>query len=556
VEEGQEIAAGDVLAEIETDKATMDWESQDDGYVAKILVAAGTKDIKVNTVVGIIVEEKDDAAAFADYQPGEGGDAAPASSDSGGSDEKAAEPSGGGEEQPEPASGGGGGGGGNFPPHIMLNMPALSPTMESGNIAAWKVKVGDEVAAGDSLAEVETDKATMDWESQDDGFIAQLLVGDGTKDIKVNTPLAVIVEEKDDVGAFESFSAADAEGKAPPPKKDEPKADEQPKQAAPEAAKQESQQPAPSKPSGGRVVASPYAKKLAREAGVDVADATPTGLGGRIVAADVEQLVKSGGKGPKKQDAKGPKSPAPSAQGGGAEVPQRREGGFTDLPNSNIRRITAQRLLESKQTVPHYYVTVAARMDKLMALRKQINEALAAAGGAKLSVNDFVVKASALALRDVPEVNSAWMGDFIRQYHSVDVSVAVQTPNGLMVPVVRNTDTLGLQEINAAVKQLANKAKDNKLKPDEMTGGTFTISNLGMFGVDQFAAIINPPQVAILAVGSAMQRVVPAPAGGFETASYMNVTLSCDHRVVDGALGAQWLGAFKKYIEDPLNMLV
>jgi pyruvate dehydrogenase E2 component (dihydrolipoamide acetyltransferase) len=237
-------------------------------------------------------------------------------------------------------------------------------------------------------------------------------------------------------------------------------------------------------------------------------------------------------------------------------VPARREGGFTDLPNSNIRRITAQRLLESKQTVPHYYLTVSTRVDKLMTLRKQINEALAASGGAKLSINDFVVKASALALRDVPEVNSAWMGDFIRQYHSVDVSVAVQTPSGLMVPVIRNTDGLGLQDINAAVKALAGKAKEGKLSPDEMTGGTFTISNLGMFGVDDFAAIINPPQAAILAVGGTIQRVVAAPGGGFETGQYMNVTMSCDHRVVDGALGAQWLQAFKKYIEDPLNMLV
>lgn len=553
VQEGQELAAGDVIAEIETDKANMDWESQDDGYIAKILVAGGTKDIPVGTLVAIMVEDKKDAGAFADYEAN-GNKAAEGSS---------------GEADPKPESGskpslgssGSGSGGKGLPAYTPLQMPALSPTMSSGNLGKWNVKVGDEVKAGDSFAEIETDKAIMDWESQDDGFIAALLVEDGASNIDVNTVVAVLVEDKDSVDAFRGVTADDlADGGESAPSDEgqdsQPAKKEQPKQQQQQQARVQQ----PSQKQGDRVVSSPYARKLAKEKGVDIANAQPSGSNNRVVAADIEALATSGGGKQKadssKQQTQGRKGGSSQGQqGGGAEVPSRKEGGFTDLPNSNIRRITAARLLESKQSIPHYYVTVSVRVDKMMTLRKQINEALAS-DGTKLSVNDFIVKASALALRDVPEVNSAWMGDFIRQYDSVDISVAVQTPNGLMVPVIQNTDTMGLSEINAQVKALAAKAKDNKLKPEQMTGGTFTISNLGMFGVDQFAAIINPPQVAILAVGSAVEKVVTAPGGGFEAASFLNATLSCDHRVVDGALGAQWLQAFKKRIESPLEMLI
>eukprot|EP00884_Botryococcus_braunii_P019441 jgi/Botrbrau1/6180/Bobra.0344s0020.1 len=264
--------------------------------------------------------------------------------------------------------------------------------------------------------------------------------------------------------------------------------------------------------------------------------------GAVLVASDVKTLQAS---------PPGKPAPAPSSAAPPAAVGE----GFEDLSHSQIRRITAQRLLESKQTIPHYYLTIECRVDKLMDLRKQLNEGLAAKGGPKLSVNDFVVKASALALRKVPEVNASWFPDFIRQYHYVDISVAVQTPAGLMVPFIPDADTLGLAEISLAVKELATKAKEGKLKPSEFTGGTFTISNLGMYGVDQFAAVINPPQACILAVGSASRRVVPGP-GGFEAATLMPVTLSCDHRVVDGALGAQWLQAFRTLIEDPVTMLL
>lgn len=294
---------------------------------------------------------------------------------------------------------------------------------------------------------------------------------------------------------------------------------------------------------GRRIIASPYAKKLASQGGVSLQGVQGSGPSGRIVAADVQSLLSSPGA-------------TPSA--GAQPAPQlKAEGEFADIPTSQIRQVIARRLLESKQQIPHYYLTVACRIDKMMGMRASLNEKLAATAGGKLSVNDFIIKASALALKKVPEVNASWYGDFIRQYNYVDCSVAVQTPTGLMVPIVKNADSKGLAAIAAEVKELAEKAKAGKLKPEEFTGGTFTISNLGMFGVTQFAAIVNPPQAAILAVGGAEKRVVVAHDGsGYEEATYMNVTLSCDHRVVDGAVGAQWLQAFKAYVEEPVSMLL
>ncbi|KAK9806151.1 hypothetical protein WJX72_003310 [[Myrmecia] bisecta] len=556
-QEGDEIAAGDVLCEVETDKATMEWEAQEEGFLAKILVPAGTKDVAVGTPVAVTVEDKDDIAAFADYKAGSGGGAKPAEAKSESAEESsqgqgaAAAESGGGEEESGSSGGGGGGGGGDYPAHTVMGLPSLSPTMSTGNIAAWKKKEGEEVAAGDSIAEIETDKATMDWESQDDGFIAKILVPEGTKDVGVGTPVLVFVEDKDSVGAFKDFSPQAAGRPAPKPAAKEKKAEA--KAPAPQKPEAEPRQEAPSAPqprapSGQRVAASPYAKKLAREAGVDISQATPTGPDGRIVAADVQQLISSGGG-----------KAAPQAQEGVQQAAggSQSQGEWTDMPNSQIRKITAKRLLEAKQTIPHYYLSVDCRVDKLLALRGQLNEALLASkADGKISVNDFIIKASALALRKVPGVNASWFPDFIRVYHNVDISVAVQAPQGLMVPVLRDADARGLAEISKGVKELATKAKEGKLKPDEFTGGTFTISNLGMYGVTNFAAIINPPQAAILAVGAAGKRVVATSTGGFEEASVMSVTMSCDHRVVDGAMGAQWLQAFRGYIEDPVTMML
>ncbi|PRW58316.1 Dihydrolipoyllysine-residue acetyltransferase component of pyruvate dehydrogenase mitochondrial [Chlorella sorokiniana] len=531
--EGDQVAPGDILCEVETDKATIEWEAQEEGFLAKILMPEGSKDIPVGTTVALLVEDAGDVAAFANYSPGAGAAAAP---------KKPAAPKA--EAAPAAAAAG------SFPAHQVLAMPSLSPTMNAGNILGWRKAVGDEVAAGDILAEVETDKATIEWESQDDGFIAQILVPEGTSGISVGTPVIVITDSKEDVPAFASFTAADAGAPAKAaPKVEEPAAQAAAAPAAPAAPAAASPAAAP-RPAvqaaapGGRVVASPYARKLAAEAGVSVAGSPGSGPGGRIVAADVQQLIAAGGAAP--------------AVGAGAAEAAYAYAAFTDIPNSQIRKVTARRLLESKQQVPHYYLTISARVDRLQQLRQQLNASLAASGGGKLSLNDFVIKASALALRKVPEVNASWFPDFIRQYHTVDCSVAVQTPLGLMVPIVKDADQKGLAAIAGEVKELAGRAKEGKLRPEEFTGGTFTISNLGMFGVQQFAAIVNPPQACILAVGTTEARVVPSATApsGFEEANYLTCTLSCDHRVVDGAVGAQWLQAFKSYLEDPATMLL
>lgn len=524
--EGDSVQPGDIFCEVETDKATIEWEAQEEGFIAKILVPEGTRDIPVGSLVALLVEEQGDVAAFKDYTPGTAaaGAGAPAAE---AAPAAAAPPS-----------------GGSFPPHAVLGMPSLSPTMNQGSILAWRKKEGEEVVAGDIIAEVETDKATIEWEAQDDGFIAKLLVPEGSTGVEVGTPVLVIADSADAVPAFASFTAADAGGAGgAPAAAQEPAAPEQKAPAAPQpAAPKQRPAAAPAAP-GGRVIASPYAWKLAAEAGVSLAGVGGSGPGGRIVAADVQQLIASGGA-----------APAAMAGGPGA-VPAYAYADYTDIPNTQIRKVTARRLLESKQQIPHYYLTITARVDALQQFRQQLNDTLAASSGGKLSLNDFVIKASALALRKVPEVNASWYPDFIRQYHTVDCSVAVQTPVGLMVPIVKNADGKGLAAIAAEVKELAGRAKEGKLKPEEFTGGTFTISNLGMFGISQFAAIVNPPQACILAVGTTERRVVPK-AGGFEEATFLNCTLSCDHRVVDGAVGAQWLQAFKGYLENPATMLL
>lgn len=558
--EGEEIAAGDSIAEIETDKATMDWEAQDEGFLAKIILGEGTKDIAVGTPVAVVVEDEEHVGAFKDYSP----DAAGAAANSGGGKDEPEE----GSQEAEPAEEGGeeeeeveesSGGGGNYPPHTLGGLPALSPTMSQGNIAKWNKKEGDEISAGDSIAEVETDKATMDWEAQDDGFVAKILAEEGAKDIAVGSPVIVIVEDQESVAAFKDFTMKDASGGEAKPKPKPKKAAPKPKPAEKEEAPKEptSSVPPPQRSSGERVKASPYAKKLAREAGVDVGQATASGPQGRIVAADVLKLIESG---------EGKQKAAPKAKEGASlsdsatpSAPARAEGdGYTaykDVPVAQIKKITAQRLLESKQTIPHYYLSVDCRVDKLIALRKQLNEALAAGQGGKLSVNDFVIKACAQALRKVPQVNASWRGEFIREFADINIGVAVQTEVGLLVPVLPNVDAKGLGDISKGVKALAGKARENKLKPTDFDSGTFTISNLGMFGIEQFAAIINPPQAAILAVGGTTKRVV-VEGQGFAEASIMTVTLSCDHRVVDGALGAVWLKAFRANIEDPVTMLL
>lgn len=446
----------------------------------------------------------------------------------------------------------------SLPDHIVLTMPALSPTMEKGNIASWKVKAGDAVKPGEVMAEVETDKATVAFESVEEGYIAKILLPDGSQDVPVGTPVAVLAENKEDVAAFENFKADGEGGEA---EKKEPAAaapkEEQPAAAA--AAQPAQQQPTQAASGGERVVASPAARRVAAEMGVDLAGIQGTGPNNRIVQADVKEQAG--------QRAAAPATaPAPAAGRAAAPLPPApATGDYIDIPHSNVRRVIAQRLTQSKQQIPHYYLSVDVTMDSVMKLRAELNAALEKAsagsegGVSKLSVNDFIIKAAALACRVVPAVNSSWQDNAIRQFNYVDVSVAVSTDNGLVTPIVKDADTKGLSAIGQDVKSLASKARANKLQPHEYQGGTFTISNLGMFGVKNFSAIINPPQAAILAVGSSESRVVPVGKGedaSLQQVQVMSVTLSCDHRVVDGAVGAQWLQAFKGFLEKPTTMLL
>ncbi|OBZ84904.1 Dihydrolipoyllysine-residue acetyltransferase component of pyruvate dehydrogenase complex, mitochondrial [Choanephora cucurbitarum] len=389
----------------------------------------------------------------------------------------------------------------NFPAHNVIAMPALSPTMTAGGIGKFQKAVGDAINPGDVLVEIETDKAQMDFECQDEGFLAKILIGEGDKDVPVGKPIAILVEDEADIEAFKEFTLEDA-GSAEPVKEEPTPAKEAPAPVKEE--KKQEAKPTPSPPAAAAAAPAPVA-------------------------------------------------PVPAAyapQGGAAGD------AFNDQPTTNMRKIIASRLTESKQTVPHYYLTVEVDMDKVNKLRQVLNQS--SEGQYKLSVNDFIVKASALALKAVPEVNSAWQGDFIRQYHHADVCVAVATPTGLITPIVTKAETKGLSTISSQVKDLAKRARDGKLAPQEYQGGSFTISNLGMFGISNFTAIINPPQSCILAIGGTQKKVVPdqAAPSGFSSREVMEVTLSADHRVVDGAVGATWLQSFKTFMENPLKMLL
>ncbi|KAH9486809.1 Dihydrolipoyllysine-residue acetyltransferase component of pyruvate dehydrogenase complex, mitochondrial [Psilocybe cubensis] len=426
-----------------------------------------------------------------------------------------------------------------------FNMPAMSPTMTEGGIAAWKKKEGEAFSAGDVLLEIETDKATIDVEAQDDGVLAKIIATDGSKGVAVGSVIGVIGEVGDDLSGADQV-ARDAASKAPSQPVESAKEDkapppapapEAPKAAPPQESKKELQ-------SGSRIFASPIAKKIALEQGIPLAKVKGTGPSGRITREDVEKY--------KPETVAATTSAAPaSAQPSTTSVD------YVDTPVSNMRRTIGSRLTQSKQELPHYYLTVDVNMDKVLKLREVFNKTLSAKDQ-KLSVNDFIVKAVACALTDVPEANSAWLGEVIRTYKKADISIAVATPNGLITPIVKDAGSKGLASISAETKALAKKARDGKLQPSEYQGGTFTISNLGMFGVEHFTAIINPPQSCILAVGSTEAKVVPAPEEerGFKVVQSMKVTLSSDHRTVDGAVGAKWLSAFKGYLENPLTFML
>ncbi|KAL5730608.1 dihydrolipoyllysine-residue acetyltransferase [Ranunculus cassubicifolius] len=424
-------------------------------------------------------------------------------------------------------------------------MPSLSPTMTEGNIARWVKKEGDKVAPGDVLCEVETDKATVEMESMEDGYLAKIVHGDGAKEIQVGEVICITVEEEEDIPKFADYKAPASGGgdevkESPPPTPPKEEVKEPVRAPEPKVSKTDE-----TPQSGDRLFASPLARKLAEDHNVSLASIKGSGPDGRIVKADIEDYLAS---------KKGAEPEIPKAK----DTTRTETLDYTDLPHTQIRKVTASRLLLSKQTIPHYYLTVSPCVDKLMDLRKKLNSLQEASGGKRISVNDLVIKAAALALRKVPQCNSSWTNDYIRQFKNVNINVAVQTDNGLYVPVIRDADKKGLSSISEEVKLLAGKARENSLKPEDYEGGTFTVSNLGgPFGIQQFCAIINPPQAGILAVGSAEKRVVPGDGvDPYKFASFMAVTLSCDHRVIDGAIGAEWLKAFKGYIENPESMLL
>ena len=431
---------------------------------------------------------------------------------------------------------------------IQVLMPALSPTMTEGKLAKWAKKEGEKVSSGDVIAEIETDKATMEVEAVDEGTLGKILVAEGTEGIAVNAPIALLLEEGEDASALQG-----ADGGTPPPTaKQETKAPPAPEPAKP-AGPSPATGPAPASrkaDGGGRIFASPLAKRLAKEKGLDLSRIEGSGPHGRIIKADVEKAKAA----PRAEKA----APAPAAQAPAAPKPLAPDVGppYVEKPNSTMRKVAAKRLTQSKRDAPHFYLTVDCDIDPLMEMRAQLNSR-ATQGEAvfKISVNDFVVRAVALALRAYPDANCSWTEEATRYYQTVDVAVAVATPNGLITPVVKNADQKGLAAISNEVRQLAARAREGKLKPEEYQGGGFTISNLGMYGIKDFAAVINPPQACLLAVGAAEKRPI-VKDGALAVATMMSCTLSIDHRAVDGAVGAEYLQVLKKLIEDPLRMML
>jgi pyruvate dehydrogenase E2 component (dihydrolipoamide acetyltransferase) len=413
-------------------------------------------------------------------------------------------------------------------------MPALSPTMTEGTLSRWLKKEGDDVRAGDVIAEIETDKATMEVEAVDEGILGKILVGDGTEGVKVNEPIAILVEQGESVPAAAPASApAPKPVAAPPPKTEAP---------APVPQKGNGQDVH----EGERIFASPLARRMAKQAGIDLASLKGSGPNGRIVKADIESAQQ--------------KAPPPVTQP--AAAPAVRPSApiaarHKLVPHSSMRKVIARRLTEAKSTIPHFYVSMDVEIDALIKLLSDLNAKSPKEGDDAylITINDMVIKASAATLRRVPTVNAAWTDDGMALFDDIDVSVAVAIPDGLITPIIRKADQKGLATISREMKDLAGRARAGKLKPEEFQGGGFSISNMGMFGVSEFAAIINPPQSAILAVAAGQKRPV-VKNDALAIATVMTCTLSVDHRVVDGALGARWLREFKRIVEDPLSLLL
>lgn len=451
---------------------------------------------------------------------------------------------------------------------VNITMPALSPTMEEGKLSKWLKNEGDQIRSGDVIAEIETDKATMEVEAVDEGTLAKILIAAGTEGVKVNTVIAIIASEGEDASAVSAPAEKPAERPAAAPAQtvSGPQVSSPPSIAATQPAPSAASAPTPAaeKQDGNRVFASPLARRLAKEAGLDLSAVSGSGPHGRVVKSDIEKAVASG---------TGKASPAVAAQPATAAAPAPQlatgmsqeqvlklfaEGSYELVPHDGMRKTIAKRLQESKQTIPHFYVTVDCELDALLALRTQINNAAPMRDGHhayKVSVNDMVIKAMALGLRDVPDANVSWTDQAMVKHKHADVGVAVSIPGGLITPIIRKAEEKSLSAISNEMRDLGKRAKERKLKPEEYQGGTTAVSNMGMMGVRNFAAVVNPPHATILAVGAGEQRVV-VKNGQMVIATVMSVTLSTDHRCVDGALGAELLAAFKGYIENPMGMLV
>jgi pyruvate dehydrogenase E2 component (dihydrolipoamide acetyltransferase) len=528
---GDPVKKGDLLAEVETDKATMELESYKDGTLLHIGTDKGGK-LQVNDLLAIIGSEGEDITGLVKGS----GENPPVSVEKAGAQPKEnsakAAPA---EKKEAPAP---------FAEKSVdiskmeevILMPRLSDTMTEGVIASWHKKVGDPVKKGDVLADIETDKATMELESYKEGTLLHIGAKDGEK-IAVNDLLAIIGDAKKvDVQKIISSagSAAPATGEVRESTTQQPAATSQP-----------ADQKAESSSENGRIKASPLAKKLAAEKGIDIAKVPGTGDGGRIVKKDIDNFVPATADGERSRTSE---AAAGSERSRSAEAGQ---ASFDEVPVSQMRKVIAKRLAESKFTAPHFYLTMTIDMDKAVESRAKLNEV----SKAKISFNDIVLKACAIALKQHPKVNSSWLVDNIRYNHHVNIGVAVAVEEGLLVPVVRFADTKSLSQIATEVKEYAQKAKDKKLQPADWEGNTFTISNLGMFGIDEFTAIINPPDACILAVG-AIKQIPVVKNGAIVPGNVMKLTLSCDHRVVDGATGSAFLQTLQGLLEEPLRMLV
>ncbi|XP_073031344.1 dihydrolipoyllysine-residue acetyltransferase component 1 of pyruvate dehydrogenase complex, mitochondrial-like [Primulina eburnea] len=530
--EGDKIEVGDVICEIETDKATLEFESLEEGFLAKILVPEGTKDVPVGQPIAITVEDPDAVANIpATVSGSEVQDKTSSEQNLKPGDNKQKSSS----VNISPSE---------LPPHIVLEMPALSPTMNQGNIVKWRKKEGDKIEVGDVICEIETDKATLEFESLEEGFLAKILVAEGSKDVAVGQPIAVTVEDPNDIEAVKTSGTGGSGVK-----------DEKPVQkSTPKDIKMQ-------KLSFNRI--SPAAKLLIAEHGLDTSSITASGPRGTLLKGDVLAAMKSG-KGSAKiseSDKSSPSSttqPQTSSSSAGSKSIVQQTDAYEDFPNSQIRKVIATRLLESKQSTPHLYLSTDVILDPLLSFRKELK----AKYDVKVSVNDIVIKAVAVALKNIPEANAYWdagKGEIILR-DSIDISIAVATEKGLMTPIIRNADQKSISSISSEVKELAEKARTGKLKPNEFQGGTFSISNLGMYPVDNFCAIINPPQAGILAVGRGNQVVEPVIGDdGTEkpaVVTKMNLTLSADHRIFDGKVGGTFLTELRSNFSDIRRLLL